>query len=358
MPAIKSLLILGLVPLALAETPPTLTIATWGGAYESVQREVLFDPFTEQTGITIETEAYNGGLAVLDDSPPDLIDMSMVETLAACETGRLQLLDHSTLAEGTDGTPARQDFASGTLQPCSVAHSVYATVIAYDSRAFPGQRPSGVADLFNLEDFPGPRALQDSPYANLEWALMSYDVPRKDLYDLLSTQRGLRLAFDRLENLADQVFWWQAGQTPVEWLESGKVVMASGFNGRFFSARLDTNSPIEILWDGQVQEHQTWVIPQGANHADAARAFIRFATTTGRMAAIANHIAYGPTRNSAHALISRHPEADFDMRPHIPTHPYNASTAISKDVLWYARTYQRILQQFEKWRNGELNDGS
>jgi putative spermidine/putrescine transport system substrate-binding protein len=352
MPAIKHLLLLGLAPLAMAE--PTLTIATWGGAYESVQREVLFDPFTEQTGIPIVTQAYNGGLAVLDDSPPDLIDMSMVETVSACETGRLQTLDHSTLVDGSDGTPARQDFAPGSLQPCSVAHSVYATVIAYDTRAFPGLRPSGVADLFNLEDFPGPRALQDSPYANLEWALLSYDVPRQNLYDLLSTQRGLQLAFERLDSLADQVFWWQAGQTPVDWLESGKVVMASGYNGRFFNARLDTNSPIEIIWDGQVQERQTWVIPQRADHSDAARDFIQFATTTERMAAIANHIAYGPTRNSAHALIGRHPSSGFDMRPHIPTHPYNASTAIRKDVLWYAQTYRRILQRFTDWRNGGM----
>jgi putative spermidine/putrescine transport system substrate-binding protein len=239
-----------------------------------------------------------------------------------------------------------------------VAHSVYATVIAYDSRAFPGQRPSGVADLFDLDAFPGPRALQDSPYANLEWALMSYGVPRRELYELLSTPRGLRLAFDRLDSLTGQVDWWQAGQMPVEWLESGKVVMASGFNGRFFSARLDTNSPIEILWDGQVQEHQTWVIPQGAHHTDAATDFIRFATTTRRMADIANRIAYGPTRTSAHALISRHPGADFDMRPHIPTHPYNAATAITKDVLWYARTYQRVLQHFENWQNGGLDDDS
>ena len=350
MPVIKGLGLLLWAPLVLAQQPDRLTIATWGGAYESVQREVLFDPFTEQFGIVIETIAYTGGLAVLNESPPDLVDMSMVETLAACEAGALLPLDHSTLTEGADGTPAHRDFAPDALQPCSVAHSVYATVIAYDSRAFPSRRPSRVADLFDLDEFPGPRALQDSPYANLEWALMSYGVPRRELYDLLSTPRGLKLAFERLDQLAGQVQWWRAGQTPVELLESGSVVMASGYNGRFFSARLDTNSPIEILWDGQVQERQTWVIPQGAKNADVAVDFIRFATTTDRMVAIANHIAYGPTRQSASALIGRHPVADFDMRPHIPTHPYNSATSINKDVLWYARTYDRILERFEQWR--------
>lgn len=341
---------LALVTLATAEPKPALTIATWGGAYEVVQREVLFEPFTAQTGIAIETEAYTGGLEVLDDSPPDLVDMSMVETLAACEAGDLRTLDHRILAEGADGTPAHRDFAAGALQPCSVAHTVYATVIAYDSRAFTGRRPSRVADLFNLEEFPGSRGLQASPYANLEWALMSYDVPRRELYDLLSTPRGLRLAFERLDRLEGRVRWWRAGRTPVEWLESGQVVMASGYNGRFFNAGLDSDSPIEIIWDGQVQERQTWVIPNGAEHPDAALEFIRFATTTERMAAIANRIAYGPTRQSAADRIGRHPEAGIDMRPHIPTHPYNSATAIRKDVIWYARTYERVLQRFEDWR--------
>jgi len=351
---IRSAWLAALVSVAMAETQTqqTLTIATWGGAYEAVQREVLFDPFTAQTGIVIETEAYTGGLDVLDDSPPDLVDMSMVETLAACDAGDLKTLDHSLLVDGADGTPALRDFEPGALQPCSVAHTVYATVIAYDSRAFPGRRPSRVADLFNLDDFPGPRALQASPYANLEWALMSYGVPRRELYDLLSTPRGLRLAFDRLDRLEGQVRWWRAGQTPVDWLESGQVAMASGYNGRFFSARLDGDSPIEIIWDGQVQERQTWVIPKDATHPDAALEFIRFATTTERMADIANRIAYGPTRLSASQRIGRHPGAGFDMRPHIPTHPYNATTAIRKDVLWYARTYLRVLQRFEQWRQG------
>lgn len=347
---IRILALVILAPWALAETPPqTLTIATWGGAYEAVQREVLFDPFTEQTGIVIATEAYTGGLGVLDDSPPDLVDMSMVETLAACDAGDLTILNHSLLHDGADGTPAPRDFLPGALQPCSVAHSVYATVIAYDSRAFSGRRPSEVADLFNLDDFPGRRALQASPYANLEWALMSYGVPRRELYDLLSTPRGLRLAFERLDQLEGNLRWWRAGQTPVDWLESGEVVMASGYNGRFFSARLD-NSPIEIIWDGQVQERQTWVIPKEAQHPGAAADFIRFATTTDRMVDIANRIAYGPTRQSASQLIGRHPEAGFDMRPHIPTHPLNATTAVRKDVLWYARTYQRVLQRFENWQ--------
>jgi putative spermidine/putrescine transport system substrate-binding protein len=335
---------------AQAESQPTLTIATWGGAYEAAQQAVLFQPFTAATGIVIQTQAYSGGLTILDADPPDVVDMSMAEVLAGCQSGDLISLDYSDLPAGIDGTPAQDDFIAGALHPCGLAHSVYATVIAYDSRAFPGQRPSKVEDLFDLETFPGPRALQILPYASLEWALMSHGVPRRELYALLSTPRGLALAFDRLATLAGQLLWWQEGETPVQLLESGAAVMASGYNGRFFNARLSRASPIEIIWDGQLQERQAWVIPDNASQKETAWAFIRFATTSERMSAIAERMAYGPTRLSAAERVGRHPVVGIDMWPHIPSHPYNAATAIRKDVYWYARTYQRIKEQFDRWR--------
>lgn len=325
-----------------------LTVATWGGAYESVQREVLFEPFERQTGITIRTIPYSGGTAILDQSP-DVVDMAMSAAIAACRDGRLKALDHDALPPGADGTPAAEDFIGGAMQRCALTHTVYATVIAYDSRAFRSRPPSRIRDLFDLENFPGKRALRRTPGDNLEWALMSSGVPRREIYSLLSTPRGLDLAFRRLDQIREQLVWWQDGDEPVELLESGEVVMASGYNGRFFNAGLDERSPIEIIWDGQIQEYQTWVIPADAANPDTARAFIHFATRTEALAELAERIAYGPARESASRRALRHPEAGIDMRPHIPTHPYNSANAISKDVEWYATTMTRIRERFDNW---------
>ena len=329
--------------------PTELVIATWGGAYEAAQRAALFAPFTEATGIAIRTVAYDGGPDILGAEKPDLVDMAMSEAIAQCEAGRLRPLPHGDLPDGADGTPARSDFLKDTMQRCALTHTIYATVLAYDSRAFPGRPPTRIGDLFDTEHFPGPRALRRAPAAKLEWALMASGVPRREIYNLLSTDRGLDLAFERLERLRDDLVWWQDGAEPVALLESGRAVMASGYNGRFFSARLSGDSPIEIIWDGQIQEHQTWVIPRGAEHPEAAWAFVRFATGTPALTAFAERIAYGPARASAARLVRRHPEAGIDMRPHIPTHPYNSRNAIAMDEAWYARTLDRIRHRFEAW---------
>jgi putative spermidine/putrescine transport system substrate-binding protein len=357
MPAAERWPILVLALLAVsarAGEDEVLTIATWGGAYEAAQREVLFEPFERQHGVRIETIDYNGGRAVLDD-PPELVDMAMSDAIAACRAGRLQPFDHATLPDGADGEPAGADFIAGALQRCSVTHTVYATVVAYDVRAFSGRRPTRIEDLFDTDAFAGPRALRRTPIANLEWALMSGGVPRQEIYDLLSTPRGLDLAFRRLERLRDHIVWWEDGQTPVELLESGEVVMASGYNGRFFAARMAGDSPIEILWDGQLQEYQTWVVPVGADHPELAAEFIRFATGTERLRELAERLAYGPARRSASRRVLRNPETGVDMRPHIPTHPFNSESAIRMDVIWYARTLERIRQRFDRWLEADTD---
>lgn len=332
-----------------------LTVVSWGGAYEAVQHAAWFEPFTAHTGIPITVERYDGGLEGLRAQVAsgelrwDVMDMTMSDTLSGCRQGLLTPLDHDDWLPAPDGTPAERDFIDGAFSRCGLTHTVYATVIAFDRRAFPGLRPNSVAALFDLERYPGRRALQRGPATNLEWALLSYGVPRQQVYDLLSTERGLELAFERLDRLAGQIEWWQEGARSPDLLAAGEVTMASGYNGRFFYAAVDEGAPIEIIWDGQIQERETWAIPRGAPHAETAVRFIRFATSTERLAALARRIPYGPARRSAAERVSTHVGSGIDMAPHLPTHPINAQRAVRKDVDWYASTYDRIQERFQRW---------
>ncbi|MDR9439766.1 MAG: extracellular solute-binding protein [Halomonas sp.] len=331
-----------------------LTVLSWGGAYERAQQVALFAPYTAATGMPIEVAQYDGGLEDLrravakGEVPWDLIDMTRSEAMAACAERLLEPLSSALLAPAPDGTPPEQDFLPDSFGRCAITHSIFATVVAYRHDAFPGTRPDGIADLFDQQRFPGPRALQRTPAVNLEWALLSYRVPHEELYDLLSTRRGLDLALGRLATL-EEIHWWEAGDTPVRLLTEGEVVMASGYNGRFFDAMINRGAPIEILWDGQVQEHETWAIPRGAPNPQAARAFLRFATTTERLADLSRHIPYGPARRSAAVRVTTHPDSGVDMRLHIPTHPLNAERALAKDEAWYAHSLGRIHDYFRAW---------
>ena len=332
-----------------------ITVATWGGPYEHSQERAYFEPFTNETGIRIETARYGGGLDELrrqvgsGEVTWDLLDMTMADNRAACRQGLLEPIDHSTLLPALDGTPAAEDFVDGALTECGVSQIVYAMVVAYNRDAFPGERPSRMKDVFDLRRFPGKRALQKLPEANLEWALRSYGVPRQDLYQLLSTERGLRLAFERLDSIRDQVVWWTAIEQPVELLVSGEAVIASQYNGRLFDAAIVHGHPIEIVWDAQIYELGSWGVPKGTPHLDEVLEFIRFATGTRPLADQARYIAYGPARRSSMQLVSTHAKTGVDMRPHLPTSPANFETAILKDTEWYGSLYDRIKARFDAW---------
>ena len=333
----------------------TITVATWGGPYEHSQQKAYFEPFTKKTGIRIRTERYDGGLAELrrqvgrGEITWDLVDMTMADNRAACNQGLLETIDHSMLLPALDGTPAEEDFVDGALTECGVSQIVYAMVVAYNRKAFPGERPARMKDIFDLRRFPGKRALQKLPEANLEWALRSYGVPREDLYQLLSTERGLRLAFERLDGIRDHVVWWTTVDQPVELLVTGEAVIASHYNGRLFDAAVVHDHPIEIIWDAQIYELGAWGVPRGTPRLEEVLEFIRFATGTRPLADQAKYIAYGPARRSSMQLVSRHAETGVDMRPHLPTSQANFGTAILKDTEWYGSLYDRIKARFDAW---------
>ncbi len=50
---------------AAAQAAETISVVTFGGAYEAAARKAYFEPFTAATGIGFSTESYDGGLAKL-----------------------------------------------------------------------------------------------------------------------------------------------------------------------------------------------------------------------------------------------------------------------------------------------------
>jgi putative spermidine/putrescine transport system substrate-binding protein len=336
-------------------TPEVLTIVTWGGAYEASQQAAYFEPFTAETGIEIQTVRYDGDVKTLRDHLEtgsvewDVIDMIRADASTACKNGLLEAIDPGILAPAPDGTPARQDFFDGAINRCDIIQLVFSTVIAYDDRAFPGVKPRTVEDFFNLERFPGKRALRKAPVGMLEWALLSYSVPRQQIYDLLSTERGFNLAFRRLDSIRDAIVWWRGGDEPVELLKSGKVAMASGYNGRFFNAQAIEGEPISVIWDGQLLDYNSWAIPKGTEQRETAERFIRFATRTENMATQANLISYGPARQSAQLRVGLHTKTGVPMRPHLPTAPAHLDTAITRDHQWYTQTQTLRQKRFQAW---------
>jgi putative spermidine/putrescine transport system substrate-binding protein len=136
---------------------------------------------------------------------------------------------------------------------------------------------------------------------------------------------------------------------PADLLNRGEVVMSSAYNGRVFTAQAQ-RVPLIILWDGQLVEHETWVITgQAATPKPEAIEFIRFATTAAAQARLAEYIPYGPTRRSAFERIGKHPEHNLPMAAHLPTAPHHLIGALFKDSEWSANTASLRQRAFDNW---------
>ena len=171
---------------------------------------------------------------------------------------------------------------------------------------------------------------------------MAQGVPAERVYAELATERGLRRAFAQLDRIKPYIVWWEGAGEPTDLLARDEVVMTQSYNGRAQDA-VERGADLGILWDGQVMDVEVWVVPHGAPHRGWALEFIRFATTPARQAEQARHIAYGPARRSALAML------DPATAGRLPTAPENTATALQTDAEWWAKHRERIGARFEAW---------
>ena len=360
--AFSTVLALGLATSGAARADTELVVVSWGGAYTASQQKAYHEPYmAANPDIKIlNDDSAAEGLAKLRAQVEagnvtwDLVDMVAADAIIACDEGLALELDHDALlAPAPDGTPPTQDFFEGMLTPgdstCFIPQIVYSTTFGYRTDAFEGEQPDSIADVFDLEAFPGKRSLEKKPIGNLEWALIADGVAADDVYDVLSTPEGVNQAFAKLDTIKDQVVWWTKGAQPPQLLADGEVVIASAYNGRLFAAIEEEKQPIAMMWEWQVFDIDGWVIPAGGKNIPAVKEFLYFATDTQRLADQAKFISYGPTRHSSAPLVGKHAELGIDMAPHMPTNPENAKKTLLFNYTWWADNRASLDERFQAW---------
>jgi putative spermidine/putrescine transport system substrate-binding protein len=342
-----------------ADDPVSLTIVSWGGAYTASQVNAYHNPYMEANPhvTIINDDGSANALAGLRAQSQagnvtwDLVDMLPSDAQLACDEGIILQIDHDEmLAAAPDGTPASEDFLPGSLGECFIPQIVYSTVLTYNTDMFPADNPpTTIADLFDVENFPGRRALQDRPGTNLEWALYADGVDPDDIYDVLATPEGVDRAFAKLDTIKDHLIFWTEGAQAPQLLADQEVSMTTGYNGRIFDAAMVEGQPFEIIWDGQIVEWDGWVVPADGNNLDAVMEYLYWATDTQRLADQAKFISYGPARASSAELVDTHATLGIDMNPHMPTAPENYFSPIILDNDFWTDYGDELRERFANW---------
>ena len=345
---------------AIAEVSP-LTVVSWGGAYQESQQKAYAEPWTAETGVEFvwdesSAEAVNKlrAMAESNNLTWDLVDVEAPDAIRLCDEGLARPIDADTeLADGADGSKASADFGDMLVSECFIPQIVFSTTWAVrnDVAEWNGAMPEGICDVFDLEKFPGKRAILPGANNNMEWG--AYCAGNEDVYAALATEEGQQAAIDKWNSIKDSLIFAGSAADVPQMLADGEVVMGSSYNGRLFSLIVENGQEnVQMMWDAQVFQLDGWIVPANlpAEREAAVMEFVKFATDTQRLADQAKFISYGPARASSAPLVGQHATLGVDMAPHMPTDPANSKNVILADIEFWADYRDDIDSKWDSWK--------
>ncbi|WP_027348674.1 ABC transporter substrate-binding protein [Halotalea alkalilenta] len=311
---------------------------SYGGALQEAQRRAYLQPFTELTGIR-----------VIESEGPDSAKIrAMVDTgnyeYDLCEFEGASVLNLQTKGDYFE------EFDYSLFDTANIPEHYlkkhyflmlpYAQIIAFRPDAF-DTPPASAEDLWDTENFPGPRSLQSgggglSP--DLEIALMAAGVPPSEVYPI-----DMDKAFASLEKIKPEVVrWWEAGAIPAQLLSDDEVVMATAWNGRIDAAQR-AGAPIEIIWRNQLLRNDCWAILKNAPNRENALKLSAFMSMAAPQARLSSLISYGFINDGAEALL---PAERLKM---LPTSSEYIDELIPYDDVWWSQSYDELSSRWARF---------
>ena len=357
--------------LSITSSAFAVVAVSWGGAYTESQKLGYGDPTAAKLGIPIDWVDYSGGLSEIKAQKEagaitwDIVDVFAMDTINGCDEGLFVEFDFDKdFPPAPDGTPASEDFFTSMPSKCAVGNILYSWTYAYNDSTIGATKPTTIKDFFDTAKFPGKRGIYKSALTNLEIALAADGVKvgkgGEVIYKFLNKESGIDRAMNKIKALCEDpnggCVFWSAGAQPPELLMAGEVVMATGWNGRFFNAIAGEKAPLAQVWDAQGLDYQYMVVIKGGpNEADAMKAIAEMTSTEG-LAGSAKYIAYAPWRKSSLKIIEAgepwYKDGKTNMMEQMPTAPGNTKNYFLVDSVFWADNGTEI---GEKWEAMKAN---
>ncbi|WP_108663102.1 ABC transporter substrate-binding protein [Acuticoccus kandeliae] len=318
-----------------------LVIQGTGGTYWDKFEAIVAGPFEAECGVDVTfTVTPNRNLNELralirrGGSPWDLVTINTPWDLQIGTTEGL----FEALPEGF-WDPVADSLAPGAFNEYGYWNNAYANVIIYSTSEF-SEAPSGWADFWDTEKFPGPRALQDSP-TNIIAALIADGLSPDEIYPI--DDEKLARAFAKLDELRPEIrAFWTAGDAPVQGVAKGDFVMSSAYNGRAFNG-IAAGYDIAIQWNENILSTVWGVIPAKAQHPKAAQALMVFLNRPEIQKQMAIETGYTSAIAAPETLV------EPDVAANLATSTEHVAKAIQLDGAWWTDNIARVQSLWREW---------
>jgi len=330
---------LGAAALALFASPALakeLTVANFGGLIQDQVRALYFDPFAA-TGVKLVEDTRDYGIGVIRSrlesgaNTWDVVAAEDVEVIQGCQEGLFEKIDWSRI-------PSTDQLVPDAKLECGIGEVLYNMAIAYDP-AKTAEGPQNWADFWNVEKWPGKRALWRDPRDTLEAALLADGVPLDQVYTVLATKEGQDRAFAKVEALKPHIIWWTNPGQSRQLLASGEAVFIATFDSGVNATNLSEGLKNKVVTNNSIRHIDYWSIPKGTPNLDTAYEFINFVSEPERQAALASSMGISVPNTAALAFVK--PE----VAPLLSANPDNIKTALQSNAEFWLDNYDSLNQR-------------
>lgn len=315
---------------ALAEPAKELRVQAPGGQYGDAVIECIDKPFEKKHGIKVIVDTPAGlarltGMVQSGNVTAALIDLETGELERANALGLIEPIDWDKVQPAPMYPDAKLPYGFG--------NSYFSTIMTWRSDA---KAPSGWRDFFDVEKFPGKRALPDYPGYALPFAVIADGVAPDKVFPL-----DLDRAFKALEKIKDHAIWWQSGAQAPQLLKDNEVQYAIAWSGRVIGAPGLSSSFEQGLLD-----KAWWAVPKGADPAmkEAAWLYLHETTNPQYQACVAKYISYTGPSTELDPLLPQDKLSEF------PTYSENRKRQFVTDGKWWYDNAAEVEQRWQEFR--------
>ena len=315
----------------------TVTFASWGGAYQKAQRAALLTPAEALLNVKILEDTLTGLAEVRAQVKAgavtwDIVDLEIDSCVRAAREGLLEPIDYAIVSK--DG------FEKAAFAEHWIGVIYFSTVLAFSTEVYGDKPPRSWADFWDVEGFPGARAMQKDPSANIEIALIADGVPLDEVYPI-----DIDRAFRKLDEIKPYIdIWWSSGAQSAQLMRDGEVDMSTIWNGRMDAAIAD-GAMADYTFNGAIASLDCLAIPKGSENTDVAMNVIAALVSADLQANIPAYINYGPTNSGAFAL----GKITDEMAARSPSAPENLKTQVIVHAEWWAENGEAVQERWDAW---------
>jgi putative spermidine/putrescine transport system substrate-binding protein len=313
-----------------------VVFASWGGIYQEASKKGYCDSFAAKTGATVIQDGpvdYAKLRTMIQNGSPtwDVVDVTIDFLYNAAKDGLFEKIDTNIV--DTKGLPAKYVHEYG------IANIVWSYNIAFNTQAFPdGKHPKTWSEFFDVDKFPGRRALRDRVNPMLEIALLADGVPFDTLYPL-DVDRALK----KLDVLKKDAVWWTTNSQSQQLMIDGECTLGILNNGRIYDA-VQKGAKIGIEWAQNLQSVDYLVVPKGSKTKNAAMGLIAEMVLAESQARVSNIMPLAPTNPEAFKLITK------EVAPWLSTEPANLALGFPINEEFWRDNYKTLAERWTAWK--------